>query len=432
MVSVAGSYTVLVTNANGCSKLSAATTVTQNPLPVVTVTSTPANASVCSGFNVALAGNTGTGRTYQWLLNNTPITGATSATYSAGVAGNYRLKVIITATGCTDTSAIKTVVIYPLPTVTITPTGTSPICSIDSIKLTATPGAGSGTVTYQWFLNNVAIPGATSSIYYAKNNGGAYTVKVTNDNTCVGTSAAFNLVVNPTPFTNITYNTPLQFCQGGAVVLTAQTPTNAKIRWFKDGIAGPANDTFRFKTVYESGIYTIRAVSPAGCVFVSDSVKVTVYPIPTVVINQANNILFTTPGTYPFYQWYRNGVLISGANNNFYQPTSNAGYSVRVVDANGCENTSLVYSFGTVGVGSTAAREGMKLYPNPTTGMVKVESPVAVNITVRDATGRVVRVVKNAAEVDFAELADGLYLVYLTDVKTGELLFTEKVTKASR
>ena len=432
VASVAGSYTVLVTNANGCMKLSAATVVTLNPLPVITITSAPANASVCMGATATLTGNTVAGRTYQWLLNNAPITGATSISYGATTAGSYRLKAIITATGCTDTSAAINVVIFSLPTVTVTATGSSPICSIDSIRLAAVAGATSGTVTYQWRFNGTAIPGATDSVYFAKNNSGAYTVRVTNDNGCIAISAAFNLVVNPTPFTNITYNSPLAFCEGGAVVLTAQTPTTATIRWYKNGVAGAASDTFRFKTVYESGMYTIRAVSPAGCLFISAPVTVTVYPLPIPSITRSNDTLFAGPQSYFAYQWYRNGNLISGANNNFYKAPANGGYAVRVITGDGCEATSGVFNFSTIGITTTVAKGAIKMYPNPTTGIVKVESPVAVDILVRDATGRIVRTLKSATEVDFADLADGLYLVYLTDVKSHELLLTDKITKVSR
>jgi len=45
--------------------------------------------SLCAGTTNVLSANSGTGLTYQWLLNNSNITGATGRTFSATVAGNY-------------------------------------------------------------------------------------------------------------------------------------------------------------------------------------------------------------------------------------------------------------------------------------------------------------------------------------------------------
>ncbi len=429
---VVGSYTVQVTSTAGCTKLSTAVAVTSSPLPVVTITSSPTNTTVCAGNTVTLTGNNITGRSYQWLLNNAPITGATSLSYGATASGSYRLKATINATSCTDTSTAIVVTVNPLPVVVIATTGTSPICANDSIVLKVASPVNT-SFQYQWRYNNTNIPSATDTVYTARNNSGAYTVRATNPVTgCVGTSAPFNLVVNPLPVTNITYNSPLSFCEGGGVVLNAQAPAGATLSWYRNGTQIQPIVSTSFYLAQTSGSYTVRVISAAGCLYTSNAVPVTVFPLPAPIITRSNDTLFAGPQTYLTYQWYRNGSIISGANNSFYRVTTNAGYSVQVSDANGCENTSSTYSFGNVGLGSSVAKGTIKIYPNPTTGFVKVEAPVAVDITVRDATGRVVRTLKGANEIEFGDLADGLYLVYLTDAKTHEALYTEKITKVSR
>src|SRR5207248_2213343 len=69
----AGSYTLVVTvTATGCVKTSAATVVTVNPLPPVSIS--PATATICAGQNIALTA--GGASTYSW----SPATGLSATT----------------------------------------------------------------------------------------------------------------------------------------------------------------------------------------------------------------------------------------------------------------------------------------------------------------------------------------------------------------
>lgn len=75
---------------------------------------------------------------------------------------------------CTPSSDVN-VVVYNFPSVVITVTS-------DTV-LTATAGADS----YQWYMNDLPIPGATSQVY-ASNTTGNYTVEATFGNGCTGVS----------------------------------------------------------------------------------------------------------------------------------------------------------------------------------------------------------------------------------------------------
>lgn len=97
----AGVYTVLINSAS-CSGLAAnSANITLLPLPSGSIT--PSAAAICSGQSVSLAASGGT--TYQWLLNGAAITGATTDTYDADVAGTY--SVIISDANC-SAKAINT------------------------------------------------------------------------------------------------------------------------------------------------------------------------------------------------------------------------------------------------------------------------------------------------------------------------------------
>jgi hypothetical protein len=98
----AGSYTVEVTNANGCKATSVAKVITVNALPTATITS-PANA-FCTGGSVILTSSTGT--SYKWFNGTTQV--GTAATYTATTAGSYTVEVT-NASGCKATSAAKAI-----------------------------------------------------------------------------------------------------------------------------------------------------------------------------------------------------------------------------------------------------------------------------------------------------------------------------------
>ncbi|HYV91899.1 MAG TPA: T9SS type A sorting domain-containing protein [Chitinophagales bacterium] len=97
--------TYTATNSGNCS---ATVTVTVNPQPKANFTQ-----GTCSGGAVLLTrtGTPTTGVTFKWFKNGTAISGATKKTYSATVTGDYKVRVTISATGCTKTSAVQTVTV---------------------------------------------------------------------------------------------------------------------------------------------------------------------------------------------------------------------------------------------------------------------------------------------------------------------------------
>jgi hypothetical protein len=115
-IAAAGLYTLIVTNASGCSA-TANTTVVVNPIPVAPVI-TEGNFNVLTSS--APIGN-------QWYFNGTAIPGATGQTYTATLSGEYWC--IVTINGCSspesnhldvitgqqELSSSEFFVVYPVP-----------------------------------------------------------------------------------------------------------------------------------------------------------------------------------------------------------------------------------------------------------------------------------------------------------------------------
>ena len=101
-----GSYRVVISNVWGCTKVSATTAI---PIldPVATVFVMGSNV-ICTGDSVRLETNTGSGLSYQWLRNNSPVSGAVNSFFYAKKSGSY--KVIVTnSMGCSTTSGGKSI-----------------------------------------------------------------------------------------------------------------------------------------------------------------------------------------------------------------------------------------------------------------------------------------------------------------------------------
>lgn len=93
-----GAYTVTVTDAAGCTSISVAT-VPSLPAPLPTIAQ---NGNQLSSVQTWV--------TYQWLLNGTPIPGATASTHTATVSGAYSLSVTDN-NGCEGISAVLQVTV---------------------------------------------------------------------------------------------------------------------------------------------------------------------------------------------------------------------------------------------------------------------------------------------------------------------------------
>src|SRR6185295_6905460 len=116
--------------------------------------------------------NPGTAPTYQLLLNNNPIAGATNTTYTATPASSgdvYSVTLtsnalcVSPATASSNASVV--VISNGPPDVLVTSNVGQIVCDNTPMTFTAAATGGGNNPGYQWLLNGAAIAGATSSTY---------------------------------------------------------------------------------------------------------------------------------------------------------------------------------------------------------------------------------------------------------------------------
>ncbi|MBX2903562.1 MAG: immunoglobulin domain-containing protein [Chitinophagales bacterium] len=327
----AANYSVVVTGTCG----SATSNNAALTLGVATsITTQPTAQTVCNGgtLNLSVVA-AGANLTYQWKKNNVNIGGATSANYSTGAslstAGSYTVAVSGTCGAVTSNAAVVTV----NDTITITqqPQG-STVCEGSALSISVS--ATGASLTYQWKLNGIDIPGATSASYSTANAlsamSGSYTVAI--GSSCGNkTSNAATIVVNPT--TAITTQPVTQTaCVGSSVTFSVvATGANLTYQWKKNNvnISGATSASYNIASAAagDAGSYTV--VVSGTCGSVTSSAATLTIVASASISQQPTNQTVCSGGTLTFsvvgtggnnttYQWWQNGIAISGATSATY------------------------------------------------------------------------------------------------------------------
>lgn len=141
---------------------------------------------------------------------------------------------------------------------------------------------------------------------------------------------------------------PTTFCSGGSVTLNVFSSGNLA-QWKKNGvaIAGATSPSYTAKT---TGSYSVTVSNTCGSSFTTNSIQVTVNPLPGAIITPGDTVficsgdsikLLTNSNMSLTYQWRKNGVDISGATAKKYFAKSTGNYKVTVTKTpTGCKKLS--------------------------------------------------------------------------------------------
>ncbi len=254
-VDSAATYSVIITNAAGCSGISNIS-VSINPNPII---SAGVDTGFCQSTTVSLCASGGTN--YAW----SPAFGLSDTTIACPTAGPTSSTTYIVygtdANGCASSDTVS-VTIFPSPSV--------PVISRNVAVLTSTTAS-----SYQWYFNSAIITGATSQTYTPAQNGNYYIV-ITDTNGCSAFSSTYSMIdvnvrellqanaVNLYPNPN-NGNFTVQFDQKGlSSVMEIYNVNGQKVyaqNFNTNGIV-----TADFALDVEAGIYFIRVLLEDGSV----------------------------------------------------------------------------------------------------------------------------------------------------------------------
>lgn len=338
-----GNYSCVVTNACGSSSTSVVQLGSQNVYFDIVV---PGYQFGCgNGPSYTLEAPYQSVGPYQWYLNGTAISGATSSTYLTSTNGVYKVSFYVyTSTLCGPFMSYNynLVIDNSLRPSISAPNGTS-ACVGSTLKLVVSHSSGS--VVAGWYKNGSIIAGGGDTLIV--NSDGQYYCIVYNSICGNTTTNTVPIVFGPPVI--ISPTTSQVLCAGASkLLLSGSNSTTNTYQWFLNSnpIAGATNSYYSSST---PGIYTCSLTN--GCATTMTppiNVSASTLQVPIISILGGNNIfclgqtkqLMSTSGL-SYYYWYKNnGNFQSGASLSSISTTQDGIYKLQVRDSNSCYSTS--------------------------------------------------------------------------------------------
>jgi len=328
----AGTYTIKVTDANGCN--TTITVILTQPT-ALSITGSITNVTCFGSCNGQLLSNVSGGvspYTYLWSNGQTtnPATGLCAGSYSV---------VSTDANGC---QVVQTGMVVSQPnvlgvTVNATP---SSICVGQTSNLTSNIVGGTAPYTYLWSNG-----GTTSNISVSPVVTTSYTVTITDANGCI-TTGSVTVTVNPV-LTISASATPTSICSGQSSTLSANAAGGDGGPYTFVWTPGGSGQTINVTPVTTT-VYTV-SVSDGCSPSVSTTVTVTVNPSPIIAFSttplsgcEPLTVTYTnlTPSAANCV-WTINGVPFNSCVVTQTFPVQGTYNSfLTVTDVNGCSATS--------------------------------------------------------------------------------------------
>jgi len=340
-----GDYSCIVSN--DCASLESDTRYIEL-FPEPTNDITTSSTKICAGSTVTLTVPYNYNFNYRWRLNGNIISGATSSTYTASVAGNYDCKVY---NNCADTAYTNVIALTPVnPPVAVVsaPIATS-LCTGNAVNLAANTASG---YIYRWLQNGTPIS-TTGQAVLPVNASGRYSVIITDANACVDTSESVPVFFG-VPTVTVISNASSPVCPSIYVTLSANVTNGIAdtYQWKLNGVDIPGKTAATLLVLIQSaGTYSVTVTNPCGTV-TSPGFPFTLKPATPASITASGPTGFCPPGnvtlnantgaglTYQWYRTYSNYPIPGATGTSIVSDTTGVFWVIVTSTATGCAAAS--------------------------------------------------------------------------------------------
>lgn len=438
--------------ASPTSAVSSAVLITYgNKAPVVSIALTTGTNPGCVGQSLQFTASPvtagGPNPTYQWVVNGTPVTGATGKTFTtATLNNNDQVRVIMTSSSscAVPSTALSTPIIITHSQITADITiaqsaGTNPVCEGKPVMFSANTTNAGANPAYQWLINGVPAANATQPVYRTdslRNNDIVQCILIASD-PCVqnprDTSADLTMMVTtanrPTVKIDVTWGKN-PGCLDSLVELTANITdfgTSPEYTWYVNGFPIATGDMFSSSSFLDGNKITVRVNQTDGGCYIPDTVTSDVMtmvrsstPNPPVISLIGNQLYTNFDSTFVWF----------GPDGEIEDATRGKAYPAKVGTYWAVTNNRGCWSSPSNRLGVTLLDitnmdiSNMDVYPNPTSDKVVFDwkgTKVNYSIIVHNSVGQVVLREKaedvSKKEISLGGFAAGNYFIMLQDAE---------------
>lgn len=255
----AGGFTLTVTATDLCGSTISQSTTVSVPVQQALSLSPSGNIEICQGQSATITASGGSG-IYTWS------SGQNTAQISVNAPGTY---VVNSSDACYSYSDSVQVSLLPVPTLSLSPSGTQTLCQGNSLQISAMVNTGTATWSTGQTANSIMVSSA-----------GSYSASVSN---ACGTAAdTLEVVLATSPSISVTPSATVQICSGQSQTITASGAQN--YLWSTG--AATASETFN-----QTGNFWVAGSNTCG----TDTVHITVTqgqaPVAEIAIQNGDSVL---------------------------------------------------------------------------------------------------------------------------------------------
>jgi|GEM_PF-2475529 len=399
--------------------------------PIANFYASPTNG--CAPLTVNFTNQSSDATSWSWNFGDGCTSTEQYPTHTFSNTGTYTVS--LTATNaCGNNSKSETITVNPCPIVNFSATPTSG-CAPLTVNFT---NQSSDATSWSWNFGD----GCTSTEQYPTHtfsNTGTYTVSLTATNACGNNSKSETITVNPCPIVNFSA-TPTSGCAPLTVNFTNQSSDATNWSW-DFGDSGSSTEKDPIHTYTTAGIYTVTLTATNA--YGSNTKTLSNY---ISVENSPVSDFYATPtsGTAPLTVQFTNKSTNAtswtwdfgdGTNSNQKELShtyySIGVYTVTLIASNAyCDNTKEINNYIIVNsptdVSSSEKSNLIRIYPNPTSGVLKIESSIEIYyLEIYDMVGQLVYESKLKPEINISKFNAGIYFIKLY-IKN-DMIHTKKI-----
>lgn len=378
------------TNEFGCVSESVYTPIETFELPGAPVIASD-DIAFCPGFTTLI-----------YSVDNSEVlwsNGITATSIEVGEANGYSA-IAVSPEGCESAlSNVVDIYVYDPAVVPNVVIGEYDVCG-DAVDIAVT-----NTNYLYWYnadMQQISVDDADFTTLFG-NTDLTYYVQAVSDFDCLSELVEINIDFAETPAAPMIDAVLTDLCEGQSTVVSSAD--GGEVLWSTGEFASSivVDETVQITATLSNGVCESDPAIP---------VNIVVHPnpeIPTITIIGLD--LVATAG-WQEYQWfYYNDP--TGPDTQIWEPSNVGEYTVQVTNEHGCSSISAPIFW--TGVGVEEQEKGWSLFPNPTSGIVHIQSNSTIGrVEVIDMTGRVVLtewIFGSTGTLDLSGLAVGMYSV---------------------